>query len=81
MAREVLTLFDDAATVGASCEGVRPSDAPVSLRRVEEAAMALGRARARLDGAVRDARRAGWSWRRIGAAANIPHQTAHERWR
>jgi hypothetical protein len=47
---------------------------------VHDTARRLEAARAELDTAVIDARAAGTSWERIGAAAGISRQSAHERW-
>jgi len=47
---------------------------------VHDAARRLETARADLDTAVIDARAAGTSWERIGAAAEMTRQSAHERW-
>lgn len=54
--------------------------AAVPALAVHDAATALERAKADLDNAVIDARVAGASWDRIGQAAGVSRQSAHERW-
>lgn len=49
------------------------------LRRVVAASDELDRARARLEGEVRDAHDAGMSWTVIGAALGISRQAARQR--
>ena len=47
---------------------------------VEDAVRSLRTAQANLDAAVRAARRRGLSWAKVGAAAGMTAQAAHERW-
>jgi hypothetical protein len=53
-----------------------PDDA---LEAVVQCASRLKGAQARFDDAVTAARRAGYSWRRIGTAAGVPFQSLHRR--
>src|SRR2546425_537697 len=49
------------------------------LRAAAESAKLESNARMRLDTAVETARAAGHSWRALGIATGIPHQTLHRR--
>jgi hypothetical protein len=51
------------------------------LQAVREAATLEAAARARLANAITTARAAGHSWRTLGIASGIPHQTLHRRLR
>ncbi|MCO6011555.1 hypothetical protein NE236_42050 [Actinoallomurus purpureus] len=53
---------------------------PETIADVRRAADDVRAAQARLDAAVRAARRDGRSWADIGTAAGISRQSAHERW-
>ncbi|MFI6816076.1 hypothetical protein ACIBG7_26975 [Nonomuraea sp. NPDC050328] len=53
---------------------------PVTVTTVRTAAAALRLAQAELDQAVHAARADGQSWARIGDAAGMTRQSAHERW-
>lgn len=57
------------------------SEATELLRAVAEAAKLESTARAHLDDAAAAARAAGHSWRELGIASGIPHQTLHRRFR
>lgn len=56
---------------------LQPHDAAAAVRRAAEA---VAEHQQRLEAAVREARRLGLSWEKIGAAAGISRQSAHERW-
>ncbi|MFI6788852.1 hypothetical protein ACIBG4_16130 [Nonomuraea sp. NPDC050383] len=64
---------------GIRAEWVAHLDRP-SIVAVREAAQAVRDAEARLAGGVRAAREDGRSWSRIGEAAGMAKQSAHERW-
>ena len=49
------------------------------LRRVAEAARLVSQAKVRFVSAVIAARSAGCSWRAIGTASGVPHQSLHRR--
>ena len=74
---EALRLFDDAGPIASSPDNGTPNALKPSLQQVAAAAEAAARAQARLAQAVAAARRAGDSWRHIGAAAGVPYQTLH----
>lgn len=56
---------------------LQPLDAATEVSR---AAKAVAEHQQRLEAAVLEARRLGLSWEKIGAAAGITRQAAHERW-
>ncbi len=74
---EALRLFDDAGPTASSPDNGTTNAPKTSLQLVAAAAEGAARARARLVEAVAAARQAGHSWRHIGAAAGMPHQTLH----
>jgi hypothetical protein len=53
---------------------------PHKASAVSRAAAAVALHQGQLDAAVLDARRGGLSWEKIGRAAGISRQAAHERW-
>lgn len=55
-------------------------DASVGIASVRDAAADLRSAGPKLDTAVLHARSAGRSWSKIGAAAGMSRQSAHNRW-
>ena len=63
----------------ASNRKTEPDDHP--LQAVSEAAKLEAAARARLADAIAAALVAGHSWRALGIASGIPHQTLHRRFR
>ena len=75
---EPLRLFDDPAVTDRAL-GQPPSQD--SLTEVARAARLVGEAQQRLTRWIRTARDEGHSWRRIGTAAGIAHQTLHRRCR
>lgn len=73
-----LPLFATELAPAHKLEGSSRSDVLVTLAR---AAAANDTASRRLEAAVVAAHRAGWSWRQIGGACKLPHQTLHRRYR
>jgi len=59
------------------CRHLEPHDAAAAVRRAAEAVAEHQR---HLEQAVLEARRIGLSWEKIGTAAGISRQSAHERW-
>jgi hypothetical protein len=57
----------------------KPDTADQVLQTLAERATLVADARRRLDEAIDAARAAGHSWRTIGIATGIPHQTLHQR--
>jgi hypothetical protein len=76
---ETLQLFDASALEPpwSRSETAGEVQAEVELRQVADSAKLAAQAQARFARAVAAAREAGYSWRRIGKATGIPHQTLH----
>lgn len=75
---EPLRLFDEPSIAGQALCDSRARD---SLTEVARSARLLGEAKKTLAEWVLTARDEGHSWRRIGTAAGIAHQTLHRRCR